>query len=395
MSRRQLFALFACNLIFFTNGNALMSLLPVYVTDLGGDPSSVGYYLALAFFAAGAGTVATGWLSDRLGRRRLLLLVSGAAIVPLTWLMGQVSDITSLTLFTMANWFASGMLLTAINIIAGLSAPESERGRVFGLLSSCIALGGLSGGLTAGPIVDRWGFSALFGLATAFALLIPLMALLVREPVVPSSAHQNAGGKGRTFTFTTGFLLLFVASVAAFVTNSIGVLARPLIMNDLKFDATAISGVTAIGGLIGLPLPFLIGWLSDRIGRKPLLILCFVANALGLLVIVGASASWLFWLSAALQLSMAASTAVGSALVTDLVPKESLGLSLSLFTSTNSVGFVIGFAGGGIAIEGLGMTATLLGGVALALIGTFLLFPIRDRGSKGASEKLSPVSPAA
>jgi MFS family permease len=393
MSKRQLFALFACSLIFFTNGNALMGLLPVYITRLGADPSVTGYYFSVAFFAVGVGTILTGWLSDRFQRRKLLLIVSGAAIVPMMWLMGQAVDIAQLTFFTALNWFVSGIAITSVNILAGLSATEDERGQVFGLLSSGVAIGGLLAGLTSGQIVDRWGFPMLFNLVALLAVLFPVIGLFVEEHTAPPSKPKEAGVSSPSFTFTRGFVLLFIASIIAFLVNSTGALARPLIMTELQFDATAISGAVAVGGLIGLPLPFLVGWLSDRIGRKPLLILCYLANMLGLLMLISAIAPWHFWLSSALQLSMAASAAVGSALITDLVPRESLGVSLSLFTSTNSIGFVIGFAGTGIAMQQFGTPATLMLGIVLSLISAALLMFIRTGGRKRPIEQVATATP--
>ena len=382
MSKRQLITLFACSIIFFTNGNALMSLLPVYITRLGGDPEAVGYYFSLAFAAVAVGTLLTGWLSDRYQRRKLMLILSGAASVPLIWLMGQATDIAQLTLFTVLNWFISGVYVSEINILAGLFATEDQRGRVFGLLSSAVALGGLIGGLVSGPLVDRWGFSALFTMATGLAILLPTLGLLVQDRFVPKTSVEPDGKPSQSFTLSLGFGLLFVASVIAFITNATGILARPLMMDTLQFDATTITGTVAIGGLIGLPLPFLVGWLSDLIGRKSLLIICYVLNGLGLLVIVSAFAPWHFWLSAAFQFSMAASIAVGSALMTDLVPRGSLGVGLSLFTSTNPIGYVIGFAGTGIAMRQFDIPATLILGVVLSVVSVLLLLPIRAGGRK-------------
>mgnify|MGYP000011630368 CR=1 FL=1 len=262
-------------------------------------------------------------------------------------------------------------------------------------MSSAVAIGGLIAGLTSGPIVDRWGFTTLFNLIAMLALLIPLIGGFIEDYDVIQPKTKRDEAASRSFTFTSGFLLLFTASVLAFIVNSTGALARPLIMTELQFDATAISSAVAVGGLIGLPLPFLVGWLSDRIGRKPLLILCYLANALGLLVLVVAFAPCHFWASAALQLSMAASMAVGSALITDLVPHESLGVSLSLFTSSNSMGFVIGFAGTGIAMQQFGSPATLLLGVFLSLISAAILIFIRAGARKPPFKQVVAATPAA
>ncbi len=126
MRKRQLLLLFACNLIFFTNGNALMGLLPVYLARLGADSAVTGYFFSLAFLAVAVGTVLAGWLSDRFQRRKLLLLIGGAVSVPMLWLMGQAADIAQLTLFTALNWLAAGIFVTSVNILGNYSGRDER-----------------------------------------------------------------------------------------------------------------------------------------------------------------------------------------------------------------------------------------------------------------------------
>jgi MFS family permease len=153
-------------------------------------------------------------------------------------------------------------------------------------------------------------------------------------------------------------------------------------MDKLRFNATAISGTVTVGGLISLLLPFLTGWLSDRFGRKPFLIFLYLTTMAGLIVTALALQLWHFWAATALQIAISASIAVGSALVTDLVPQETLGVALAWFGATNWIGFIIGFAGTGNAIKAFGMTATLMFGVLLSMIAVVLLIPIRQPAPK-------------
>jgi predicted MFS family arabinose efflux permease len=73
---------------------------------------------------------------------------------------------------------------------------------------------------------------------------------------------------------------------------------------------------------------------------------------------------------------MQTSRAVGSALVTDIVPPASLGRGISLFTATTWIGGIIGFAVTGFAIENLGMFFTLIIGACLPFAAMVLLIPI-------------------
>ena len=57
-------------------------------------------------------------------------------------------------------------------------------------------------------------------------------------------------------------------------------------MDKLGFSPADISGAFAIGGAISLPFPFIIGWLSDRMGRYGLLMACYVATVSGIATLV-------------------------------------------------------------------------------------------------------------
>ena len=96
----------------------------------------------------------------------------------------------------------------------------------------------------------------------------------------------------------------------------------------------------AVGTLLSLPLPLVIGRLSDRLGRKPLLLLCFLTTLPGLIILAAAKDSWHFWLASILQTGIGLSVVVGAALMTDIFPDESLDTALSLLTATPWIGIV-------------------------------------------------------
>jgi MFS family permease len=69
----------------------------------------------------------------------------------------------------------------------------------------------------------------------------------------------------------------------------------------------------------------------------------------------------------------------GQALVTDIVPQQSLGRVLSLFGATPWIGFVIGFSLSGTTMNAFGVTTSLFLGVGIALLAILLLMPIQGR----------------
>jgi MFS family permease len=376
MVKKQLFALFVCSLIPWTVGNGLLPLLPIYAAQLGADPAVTGYYLSFSYLALASGTLVAGWLSDRLQRRKMSIIVIGVLVAPMTWLMGQVANIWHLAALTATTWFLAGAGVTLLSILTGLFAEEAERGKIFGILSLTSGLGALIGGLTTGPIVDRWGYPTLFLALALLWVLSPLTALLLEDKVVSQPEPDKTSTTGERPTLGVRFFLLLLANIAAGITVFVGRLGTSLAMDELLFVSAAISSTTAVGGALTLPLSPLIGWLSDRVGRKRLLAICYLAGSAGLLVLTTSTSLWHFWVSAAfLSVSSYVSIGVGSALVTDLVPQKSLGRGLSLFGATPWAGAIIGFAGTGYAIENLGLLSTFLLGAFLPLIATILLIP--------------------
>ena len=379
MSKKQLIPLCICNVICAAYGIGLTGLLPVYATRLGADSTLTGVYLAFAFLALAISTVIAGRLSDRFQRRKAMLIASAALMIPLTYLMGQAASLALLMILTAIVWFSAGFTVSMINILIGLSAEESERGRIFGILALSGGVGAVFGSFVSGPIVDRWGFTALFTLAALMFLIVPLAGLFVEDKFVPPVLHSASVGTSRGIFSNRTFLFLFCASILAHVANSQLILARPLIMDRLHFDATTITSAGAVGALIAIPLPLLIGWLSDRLGRKPLIMITYLGTAIGLLILAPALDQWQFWIACILQNTLGTSLVVGSALVADIFPRESLGTPLSLFSATPWIGFVIGFSMSGAAINAFQMTPTLILGAMLAFVAIILLIPIQVR----------------
>jgi MFS family permease len=379
MSRKQLTALFLCNVVLYMAGSGLAGLLPVYASRLGADAALTGLFMAFGFVCLAGSGVLAGRLANRLQKRKLLLIIGGALAVPSTLLIAGTTTITQLTVLVGINYFAGGISLTMVNVITGLFAEEGQRGRIFGIVGLGLPVGVLLGGLASGPIVDNWGFPALFTLTGLLYVLVPLIALFLYEkPPAPRRQETKIGAGGNMFANQT-FLFLFCASVVVHIANSGLVFIKPLIMDAFEFDATAISSTGAVGGLISLPLPLLVGWLSDRLGRKPFIVVCYLATAAGLLVLALAFDLWHFWVASALQTILTGSLVVGSALITDMFPRDSLDAPLSVFSSTPWFGFIIGFGGSGAAINAFETTPTLIFGALLTVIGILLLIPVQTQ----------------
>jgi len=381
MSRKQFAALFLASLIPWTVGNGLFPLLPVYAVRLGASSAVAGYYLTTAYIALALGALSAGWLSDGLHRRKLPLFVASLVNLPLPWLMGRAHSVAALTATTAVSWFVGGMMLAMISILAGLSSAESQRGKAFGVLALANGLGMLIGGLVVGWLVDHWGYGTMFNSMSILTIVVPLAVLLLEEKVVKQSAptklrRENSTGLG------ANFYLLFAATILFSIPGFIASLIRSLLMSKIGFNSLDITSTGAVGGLLSLPFPFLMGWISDRIGRKTFLYAAYLVSFVSFVGLAFSSELWHFWAVYALSGLALGGYGVGNALVTDLVPTESLGQGLAVIGSAQWIGGIVGFAAAGYTLQNMGLTPTFVIGGCVALASVGALIPIKTRSSQ-------------
>lgn len=373
MNRKQLTALFLCSLIPWTVGNGLIPLLPVYAEQLGADSTAAGLYLAFSYLAIALGAVSAGWVSGSRFGRKLPLVVGGLTGPPLAWLMGQATSLWQLSILTALIWFFGGLGLALTGILTGLSAESHERGKIFGMLALTGGLGAVIGGVGAGFLVEEWGYEVMFTALAVFLMAWPLSALLLEEVEYKTNRAENLPAS-KTPALGKSFYIIFSAAILGSITNFFIVLIRSIHMSELGFGVLEISSTGVIGGLVLMPLPLLMGWLSDRINRKPLLLLGYLSGLVALILLAFSTTLWHFWLVFTFQgIAMQSNGSVGNAWVTDLLPREGLGKGLALFGATGWIGGVIGFAAAGFALQTFGMAATLIIGGCLTLGAIVLL----------------------
>jgi MFS family permease len=200
-----------CLALITLEGTITIRLFPIHALHLGADPFTTGLLVGAAFLTTTLGTMLGGWLSDRFGRHRCLLLISLAIWIPLTLLMIPAADLRWFMLATTLAWFPGGVALAMVNIVVAISTAEHERGKVFGWMALAAGLGTLAAGVLAGPIAERWGFSMLFlGMATIIGVMVLITAPIreqqaLRQSIVPLSQSSTTVGVG-------GLLAIFLAA---------------------------------------------------------------------------------------------------------------------------------------------------------------------------------------
>ncbi|MEP7288797.1 MAG: MFS transporter [Chloroflexota bacterium] len=108
-----------------------------------------------------------------------------------------------------------------------------------------------------------------------------------------------------------------------------------------------------------------LGALSDRFGRRPLLLLCLLGSAFGYLLLGTGGALWVLFLGRAIDGITGANTSILIAYITDIVPSEERGKYFGMIGAIGAVSIVLGPAAGGlIAKLGYEVPFLVAGGIA-------------------------------
>lgn len=152
----------------------ISALFPSYLLDhLKLEFGAMSMVMSAIGFGASAGTVAMPWLSDRLGRRAVMLLCTAGTACAIVALNQTGPSVALLFAFVfIANFFNNGLMVMAIGPLCALSVPPTLIATASGLI---IAAGEFFGGgfaiLIAGHFAEQFGIAHL--------LLIPLGASIL------------------------------------------------------------------------------------------------------------------------------------------------------------------------------------------------------------------------
>lgn len=373
---KQLGVVFTVVFVDLLGFGIVLPLLPTYAKTFGVSPAAIGLLVTSFSLLQLVAVPAWGALSDRIGRRPVLIV-------------GLVGSAASYILFAFARSYwallvsrivAGGMGATvgvAQAYIADVTAPE-RRAHAMGMLGAAFAMGFILGPAMGGILASHSYASA--GLAAAGLCTANVLAALAWLPETPQ--HHAARVAGRV---SLGILAAPLAA-SLLVTAAFAVLhvTLPLYVQDVLHDSPRRMGMLfAFMGVVSAIIQGgVVGRMAPRLGEKTLAVTGGVLLAAGLVLAPEVSGGAMFLVAlGVLSAGSALATPSVYAVVSRRVAAGQQGAALGLTQTASTLGRIVGPTLAGFLIGVHGVTAPFLAGGLLAGLGMIaaLFLPRHDR----------------
>lgn len=355
----------------------VVGLKELIIDRLGGTARDASLFFSVEMVAYLLFLPVWGLLSDRIQRRRPLVVAGFLLSVPLYWGYTLVDNVPLLLLLRFIQGAATVAGWSTLMALAVDHAPDNRRGRSMGILGAALSLGVSFGVPLGGYLTRDLGADAPLRIAAGLFLLIGLGSFflvegteLKRQITVPQILATLAGQP----RLALPYLFYFVDRY----TVGLFVVVFPLYLASLGVDDAAVKGRY----LSVFLLPFALlqvatGRLSEWLGPRPLL----VAGSLvygALLTFVGVSGLFsLWWLMLGLGVLAAVMFTPTLVLTAQLSSPETRASAMAGYNIAGSLGFAVGPVVGVWAYESRGFDfAFQLAGaleIACALVGLLLI----------------------
>jgi DHA1 family multidrug resistance protein-like MFS transporter len=291
-NRRQIAVLSFALVVVMLGYGMVIPLFPFYIEMMGAGGSALGLLVATSAFLELLFGPLWGSVSDRVGRKPILLLgLLGYSLSSL--LFGLSTELWMLFASrALSGVLSSATMATALAYVSD-STSERDRGGGMGVLGAAAGLG-----LILGPAAGGWlGSDSLalpFFIAAGFSLMALLLAALWLPESLPVEARPRAG-KVRTVDLGAVWralrgpigLLMFLLSLVSFALTNFESIFGLYAAQELGYGPERVGVILAVVGLVStLGKAVLIGPLTRRWGEPPIIKVSLASSAAGFVVLL-------------------------------------------------------------------------------------------------------------
>ncbi|MGC9347495.1 MAG: MFS transporter [Anaerolineae bacterium] len=384
----------------------------IYVRSLGASYLAIGLLGTVTSVTTIAASYLWGRASDRIGRRKDFLAgglaVLAVCFVALTLAPGYlllfplyVLMATAQSAYDMASLALMGDWLE-VRGRQRVSGGRADRGRRMGAYRGLASLGFGLMAFVSGTIADRLSLRSPFGVASGFFAVAFVLALSVQEAPVEERDAGRPGPKPRAAQVTARpdagsgapalplMPLLVAALLWSLVVGAVYAVWGNYMVEALDYTPAQMTRLWALASLSEFPLMMLAGWLSDRVGRLPMLSLGFLTwGAVFVGYLVAPYMPWIVLVQLMRGFAYSAHTATAMTYAAEVRARSERGRISGLYGTAGALGSIVGSSLGGALTEYVGFRALIGAGAGIIFAGAAYLAGAtwRHRGIPSARER--------
>jgi MFS family permease len=365
-------------------------ILPLYARSFGVSYDAASLLISAFAFMRLVSDPVVGPIVDRYGER-LCAMIGVVAVGVSAVLAGMASSFPLVVVFRAAGGAGSSLLFAALYSYLLKVVPSHRMGRTMSIFYGALNVGIIAGGPLGGLVAHAWGLaSPLFiyaGLCFFSGLLYlrfmpdPNVATQRKSDPVPLMAPElpvwrRTRSQVIQLMKRPAFVTTVVLNMAFFwvVAGGYDTLVPLFAREGLGMSPVGVGAVFGLAVTGEFMVLYAAGSMSDRIGRKPVLLVSLASLAL-MMAVLGWAASpvMLGVLIFVVGLTSGATAATPAAMLSDVVPESGSGTAVGMFRFFGDLGFVLGPLVGGVSAGAFGfkwafalMAAPVL--LALALV---------------------------
>ena len=374
-SKRNLYILTFTLFVVMLGYGIVIPILPFYIESMDAGGTELG--LLTASYAVMRLIFGPIWgsLSDRVGRKPILLIGIFGYVVTMLW-FGLATQLWMLFAARILSGILSSATAPTTMAYIGDSTPEKERGGGMGLLGAAGGIGTIFGPVLGGFLADT-SLSMPFFVAAGMALLSFVLAAIFLPESLPVSARQKkeSGAKlidlkswwAALFSPIGSLLLLTFISTSGLMifANIFGLYA----LQEFNFGPDDVGIMMMVLGLVSaITQGLLAGPATKRWGDELVIKVTLLGTAVGFLLMLLANSYITILLATAFFALM---TALQVPALTSLTSRRATipqGIAMGLSNSFVSLGRIVGPIWGGVALD-IRSGLPYLSGTAIMLLG--------------------------
>jgi MFS family permease len=364
--------------VVFIDRNALTTLMPFIQKEFALSNTQVGTLTSVLSITWGISGWLVGMLSDRAGRRKPFLVATVLLFSATTLLSGFATGFVSLLLARLAMGLAEGPVQPLNQSLVALASSEHRRGVNAGIMQATITslIGLILAPILLVSVAQGHGWRAAFFVAAAPGLTMAiLLALFIREKRTTAAATSHHAALPQLSLLKTRNVALCMGIAICEVSWMVIAWAfLPLYFIQVRHFSPEqmswlISSLGISSAFFGLALP----WLSDRFGRKPVVL---IFSAMALVMPIGVAFAPGGWEVTAVLLLIGWSASGTFPIFMATIPAESVPAA-SLGAAIGVVGGIAEILGGffgpqiaGVLADHWGLNAplVLMGGLVIVSV---------------------------